>query len=462
LESTDGKAEGASAPTVVTRIWKSAAARDAMLVLVAQGVGTAIALATDALLFRRLSLPERGFFSAALALQSVLLILCDLGVSLTTVRVGAEYYARGLVQEAHLVFRRALVTRIILGFGVAALAFFFSHALVEYPLHAGKRMALVWSAASAIVGISMIAWGVDVAQARRKFGNYLATQLAAAVIRGWILITMITRMSSPDADTLSSASADMLMWGVAAAACLAGILSVVMQREVLESPKISDTSHDAVLAELSRFSGYAAATVVLAGLGGYVELLLIQPMLGAESTAVYDGARRLAMLLPLISTATTTVLLPRAAALNSIQACQEYSAKALRVSLPLAFAAAGGLAVLGSVLVPLFWGDKYDASIPLLRWLCFGFFFNVLFNPLSLVLYPLRRENLLLGLNALSIVLSLALGFLLIPRFGPSGAAWSVAAVKVLVMLLCGVAVWWSLKNPHPQAFAPNLERTSS
>ena len=433
-----------------------------MLVLLAQGLGTLIALVTDAMLFRRLSVSERGFFSAALALQSVLLILCDLGISLTTVRVGAEYYAKGLVQEAHLVFRRALVTRVILGFGVAALAFFFSSALVQYPLHAGNRLALVWSAASGIVGISMIAWGVDVAQARRKFGFYLATQLAAAVMRGWILITMITRMSSPDSDAVSSASADMLMWGVAAAACLAGILAVMMQREVLESPKISDVAHDGVLAELSGFSGYAAATVVLAGLGGYVELLLIQPLLGSESTAVYDGARKLAMLLPLISTATTTVLLPRAAALNSIQACEEYTSKAFRVSLPLAFATAGALAILGSVIVPLFWGDKYEASIPLLRWLCIGFFFNVLFNPLSLVLYPLRRENLLLALNALSIVLSIALGFLLIPRFGPSGAAWSVAAVKVIVMLLCGAAVWWALNHPHPHAFGSNTERASS
>jgi O-antigen/teichoic acid export membrane protein len=265
---------------------------------------------------------------------------------------------------------------------------------------------------------------------------------------------MITRMSSPEGDVGSSASADMLMWGVAAAVCLAGILAVMMQREVLESPKISDTSHDAVIADVQRFSGYAAATILLAGVGGYVEILMIQSLCEPKDTAIYDGARRLAMLLPLISTATTTVLLPRAAGLSSIQACQEYAAKAFRVSLPLAFASAGGLAILGTILVPLFWGDKYDASIPLLRWLCLGFFFNVLLNPLSLVLYPLRRENFLLAMNALSIVLSLALGFALIPAYGPSGAAWSVAAVKVIIMLLCGAAVWWSLKNPHPDAFA--------
>ncbi|HYF50212.1 MAG TPA: polysaccharide biosynthesis C-terminal domain-containing protein [Planctomycetota bacterium] len=461
METTDGKIEGASAPSVVTRIWASAAARDAMLVLGAQAIGTIIALVTDALLFRRLSVPERGFFSAALALQAVLLILSDLGVSLTTVRVGAEYYAKGLVQEAHVVFRRALVTRMILGFGVAGAAFLFSSALVHYPMHAGKRVELVWAAASGIVGISMIAWSVDVAQARRRFGLYFATQVAAAVMRGWILITMITRLT-PDPESASSATADMLTWGVAAAACLAGILSIIMQREVLESPKLSDTAYDSVNAELSRFAGYAAATVVLAGLGGYVELLLIQQWLGAEKTAVFDGARKLAMLLPLISTATTTVLLPRAAALSSVQACEEYAAKAFRVSLPLAFATAGGLAVLSGLLVPLFWGDKYEASIPLLRWLCLGFFFNVLFNPLSLVLYPLRRENLLLALNALSIALSLGLGFLLIPSFGPSGAAWSVAAVKVVIMLLCGAAVWWSLNHPGANAFSTNTERTSS
>ena len=95
-----------------------AAARDTALVLGAQGLTTLIALGVDSLLFHTLTKDELGTYSVTLALQAVFLILCDVGISLTTVRVGAKYCAQGLEAEANLVFRRALLTRLLLAAGI--------------------------------------------------------------------------------------------------------------------------------------------------------------------------------------------------------------------------------------------------------------------------------------------------------------------------------------------------------
>ncbi len=437
-----------SPPNLFTRLRQSAAAKDALYVVSAQALGTLIALGVDALLFRTLSMTERGMLSASLALQAVLLLVADLGLSLTTVRVGSEYVAKGMIAEANTVFRRALVNRLLLSTGIGAAAFFLADPLTTFPLNAGNRLMLVWAVAAGIIGTSVIGWAADVAQARRRFGAYFAQQVIAAVFRACIWVAMIYRLSSLDPAQAAPLKAELLLWGLAIASSFAGAICIFLQGDALTPPApLSAESAAKLDGELSRFGLFAALTVILAGFGDKLEIFLVQHLLGADETAVYDGARRLAMVLPLLTTAIATVLLPRAAALDSLEACKRYVGKAFKVSLPLALVSAGGLALLASVLVPLFWSAKYDASVPALRWLCFGYAFNVLLNPVALVLYPLRREGTLLVLNALSIVLSVVAGYLLIPKYGAIGAAWSVAGVKAVIMLACGGVVIWALKN---------------
>jgi O-antigen/teichoic acid export membrane protein len=447
VENTEAPLVPVPAPAgTVTAAFTGKAARDGAWVLSAQGIGVLIALGIDSLLFHMLSKDERGIFSASRGLQDVLLLFCDLGIALTTIRVGSQYHAKGLLAEANLVFKRALITRLILAIGLSFLAFFLAPGLVKYPLAAGNRVQLVWAGAASLLAVSIIAWAADVAQARRQFGAYFAQQVVAAAVRGWILL-IVTKRLTMDFVESGLLFSETLLWAMAAAACLVALLCAFIQRDaLLELPGLTPERAREVHDELSRFGRYAAATVLLAGLSGYVEIFLLQSLLKPADTAAFEGARRLALILPLLSGAVTTVLLPRAAALDSPQACITYARKALAVSLPMAIVAAGGLAALAGVAVPIFCGDRYGDSIPALRWLCVGFAFNILLNPVTLLLYPLRREGTVVLLLALTLILSLSGGFALIPRFGILGAAWSVAAVKALIMSLSGLIVLYYLR----------------
>ena len=64
-----------------------------------------------------------------------------------------------------------------------------------------------------------------------------------------------------------------------------------------------------------------------------------------------------------------------------------------------------------------------------------------------LVFYPLRRERTLLALLGGSVALSVGLSAWLIPQYGVMGAAWSTLAVRALLTLVCGVALWFALRD---------------
>ena len=448
MDSTDSPISNSVAGWI-SNLRSSTVARDGLYVLTAQGLATAIALVADSLLFRELSLLERGTLTTALAIQAVLLIIADLGLSLTTVRIGSEYHAKGLYDEAHAVFRSALFIRLSLALLLTILSFFLAPTLTHFPLAAVGRTHLVWAPAMAVVGTTLVAWGVDVAQSRRKFGIYFALQVTAALLRTVAIAAVIYVASKQLSDhRVEQPSSEIVLWAICGASLLAGLISVLLQKSVLIPSLNSLPSNSSALnQQLRRFSRYAAASVLLNGIGGYVEVFMIQGFFDSSQTAVFEGGRRLAMILPLLTTAITTVLLPRAAALNSTAACAEYLKKAIKISLPLALLSAIGLAAMASILVPLLWGNKYEASVPVLHWLCLAHAFAIALNPLTLVLYPLRREGTIILLNALSFVLSIVLGLWLIPRYGPMGAAWSLCGLKGIMTVLFGAVLVLSIRK---------------
>jgi O-antigen/teichoic acid export membrane protein len=470
VETTSPATETAPV-SLLARLRASTAARDGLWVLAAQGLAALIALGVDVLLFRNLDQAERGTLTAALGLRNIFLYIADLGMALTTVRVGAEFLGKGLRNEAHTVFRRALVTRLVLACLVAAVACALAPLLGRLLLAAGGRPELIWASAAALVGMTATAWGGDVAQACRRFTRYFAHQVIEAALRAVAVVLVFLAVCGV---LLGAAARDAhlrtetILWPLALASILAGACSILVQRRQLKlAPRPSDEAapseppqgafhrfwrtlcgEDSVVhGELRSFSRYAVAIALLQTVMAYVEIFLIQCQRGPNETAVFEGGRRLALVLPLIGGALTTVLLPRVAVLSTPEACAAYVRKALWVSVPLAVLAAASLAAAAGLLVPLLWSGRYADSILPLRWLCAGYGFSIVLAPLILVLFPLRREGTVLLIQIAGLTLALGLGAYLIPRFGAVGAAWSSLCVRAVMTLACAAAVFVFLRR---------------
>ena len=428
----------------LSRLSESSAAREGLWVLAGQGLATLIALGMDSLLFRQLPQADRGTLSAALGLRNILLYVADMGLALATVRVASAYVGRGERDKAAAVFRRALGTRCLLATLVAALTAVLAPALCGFPLAAPGRVKLVFACAAALLGMSATSWGVDVAQSTRRFGFYFAHQVVEAALR-FAAVAAVFLLLAPKVEI----SAELLLWALAIAATLAGLFSLFIQRKDAAHAPLDSAAKDEMFQQLRAFGRYAWAIALLQTVSGFVELFIVQWQIGSTETAVFEGARRLASILPLLGGALVTILLPRAAQLNSSEECGAYVKKSLLASSAMALIFAGGLALCSGFVVPLLWGDRYAASIPALRWLCLAHAFSIVINPLALVLFPLQRLGLLLTLIVCALALQIGLGLWLIPQHGALGGAWSTLAAKAVTMILFAVAVQIALNRKH-------------
>jgi len=439
--------QNAGIGATLSRLSESSAAREGLWVLAGQGLATLIALGMDSLLFRQLPPADRGTLSAALGLRNILLYVADMGLALATVRVASAYIGRGAHDKAAAVFRRALGTRCLLAMLVAALTAVLAPALCGFPLAAPGRTKLVLACAAALLGMSATSWGVDVAQSTRRFGFYFAHQVVEAALR-FAAVAAVFLLLAPKIEI----SPELLLWALAIAATLAGLFSLFIQRKDAAHAPLDDAAKDDLMQQLRAFGRYAWAIALLQTVSGFVELFIVQWQIGATETAVFEGARRLASILPLLGGALVTILLPRAAQLASKDECAAYVKKSLLASSAMALVFAGGLALSSGIVIPLLWGARYAASVPALRWLCLAHAFSIVINPLALVFFPLQRLGTLLALNISALVLQIAFGFWLIPQHGALGGAWSALAAKAVTMVLFGIAVRVALRRTHPLA----------
>ena len=414
---------------------RTAAARDGAWVIGAQGLSALVALVVDAYLFHALPKAQQGMLATGLTFSALLLQASDLGLALTTIRLGAKYFADGRPDLAAAIFRKTLRYRVCFSFALLGLTCLFAGTL-ERALNLESGRAVAQAAAAAVIGNAVVWWGVDVSQARRAFRAYALQQVAAALLKAaaigalFFLYGGIVGASSPDAPFK-------ILLSIAVANLLSGLLSLK-----IEGPSARLFGADGMASKVAstpdifQFGAFACAISLLVALSSNADVLLVQHYLGEEDTAVFACARRLAMALNLLATACITVLLPRAAALNSRAECAAYLRKGLKAGILLGVVTAGGLALAAEILVPLFGGAKYMASIPILRWLCIAHGVGIASTPLLLVFYPLRREAALVFIYAAGLLALAALGVFWTPVYKLDGAAWAVIAGKFIPALL--------------------------
>jgi O-antigen/teichoic acid export membrane protein len=108
-----------------------------------------------------------------------------------------------------------------------------------------------------------------------------------------------------------------------------------------------------------------------------------------------------------------------------------------------------GMAAIAPVLVPLLFGAEFADSVPAASVLLIAAAVWLPGVSTNYLIYSSGKIRVLLISNALGLVGTIALGFLLIPRFGLMGAAWSRAVVQVAVV---AIETWYVTRR---LGFAP-------
>jgi O-antigen/teichoic acid export membrane protein len=186
------------------------------------------------------------------------------------------------------------------------------------------------------------------------------------------------------------------------------------------------------------------AVACLNALGTSLGILMLSPMQGEEATGIFGIANAAASLVALPLVAINAPLGPAVAgayAEGDQERLQQLARKAARGTLALALPAGLVLILFGRALLPLF-GPEFVASYPALVILCLAQLFNVGMGSVGLLLQMTGHERLVLLGIAIALVINTSLNVILIPTWGPIGAALGAAGYLLTWNVLLSVWVW--------------------
>lgn len=193
------------------------------------------------------------------------------------------------------------------------------------------------------------------------------------------------------------------------------------------------------LPRLARAGGWLWIGGLLIAVASRTDLLLVSSRCEPTAVGSYGLAFSLSASLGVLGASLYTVLLPAASALRDAAEVRSYLRRGLLRSAA-ATVALLPLLVLAHPFITVVYGREYGSAVPLFQLLIPVAALELLVMPLMLLVVPLRLPQWLAAAGGLRVVLVAAIGWVLVPVWGPTGAvaarAVALAASAVLLALV--------------------------
>ena len=167
-------------------------------------------------------------------------------------------------------------------------------------------------------------------------------------------------------------------------------------------------------------------------------ILMLKHWRGATELGIFTASFGLFGFLKTFSSSLMTFFFPRISRLHQqadFVKIQAYTDMAVKLLVWILVPVLGLLLALSSWLVPLILGPEFAAAVGIFRWYLLGIFVLAVFAPYDHVLFATSNQRSVMGVNLISTVILLFLGWWLIPAWGGQGAA----VTSVSVWLISGV-----------------------
>jgi O-antigen/teichoic acid export membrane protein len=189
--------------------------------------------------------------------------------------------------------------------------------------------------------------------------------------------------------------------------------------------------------------GFALVSWTIALIGslvfGRTQILFLEHYTGIGAVGLFTAAVTVAEMAAQLPPLLLSALLPRFSEQHGKHAhdhmqrlYRTMTALIAMVIVPLCLC----LAAIAPVLLPLVFGADFADAVPAAAVLLIASAVSSLGGTTLYLILSVGKTGLLLISNAVGLAATIALGFLLIPRFGLMGAAWSRGIVQVVVILL--------------------------
>ncbi len=171
-----------------------------------------------------------------------------------------------------------------------------------------------------------------------------------------------------------------------------------------------------------------------------IDIIMLEKMLGSEEVGYYSGATRFIYPFMFISTAFMTAIFPSLAKhakdrenFNKIQYTALYYLGGIGMIL------STGLFLSADLIFGIFFGHKYDASIPVFKVLVWYLAIVFIYGSISNNLVAKNKIRFLVVLNIVMIGVNIGINWFLIPGYGALGAAVATMICEVIILITAAI-----------------------
>lgn len=392
------------------------------------GSGAAVALAGfigNAIVARLLGPDNLGVLAYVVWCVTIGSMIAGLGISTVQQRFIPHLRAEGKDEEADGLI--GATTRLSIVAAVLGVVLLFAY--------------LYWPGRSATEGPSETARNVVIALAVIWFLFWRMADVYQFYLRGEQRFGELARLSSYSA-LIKLAVMALGAWLFGIPGALAGFIAanILPAARIGRLLRIKPAVTQKLRREVGKFALASWATAVLGGLVfGRTEIVFLEHYTGLSAVGMFAAAVTVAEMAVQLPPLLLSALLPRFSEQFGLGAQDDMhrlyrtmTALIAMLVVPLCL----GLAAIAPVLVPLLFGGEFADAIPVASVLLIAAAVSSLGVTTFYLLQSIGKTGFLLMSNGIGLVGTIALGFILVPRYGLMGAAWSRGIVQVMVVLI--------------------------
>lgn len=401
------------------RIIRTQSAKNFSIVFISQIISALAGIFGTVLVVRHIDPASYGLLAICLALISLLADYGDLGTSTALVRLVTYYQtkqpklANGLLFTSFLI--TIIATGIFIGFG------YLLSPLIADLLGNANLVSILRLSFIVIAGVICSNFTINLARIRNSFFTMSIIQVIPGLVElGGILILISTHKIAPD-------SIITLYIIAFFTAFVIGFWSSPKKYISLNNPTN--------FGRLFSYSKWILITIFCYGIYRRIDILMLSRYADSGQVGIYAAINQFATPLYMVSSAVSTVLLPRVGSVSKIVDLRKLYWKLIRLITQLAILTLP-LLFLGKPLILLLFGENYLPGLSIFPFVVIQSVVSVYRAPLSSIIYALNRPYFyaMTDLGRLVITVGLLLYFL--PRFGMLAAAVTMLATTTFFISL--------------------------
>ncbi len=384
--------------------------------------------ALNAILARHLTTDLFGIFTLAVLVLSTVAELSDFGLNAGLLRFVPFYLATEQLEKMKQLVKTVWVWRVSLSWALSIFCLLASSFLAKYVFGRAVIAPYIAFASLGIGGVILLGFVSTFLHAKQDFFRSATAQTLKGTLRLVMVIALVLL------------KVDNLFAYLAVYTFVPWILFFIYYKflpENFRKIEIDIDSKKQLHTQLAQFSTWLTISSLLSIVASRVDQAMISNLLGLQEVAIFVVAYQLIQFYPLIYNSISSVMMPKVSALhNKVDLTNTVFKLAKWVLLVVLL-----LAIViypSQYIIILLFGTKYAAAMPVYLILAYSLLLNIISIPFSLIITVFNKTNLVAMSGVLQIIINVVFNFILLPRFGLMGAAYTFG-IGLLVGLLYNV-----------------------